>query len=186
MNGRRTRAGNTIAPAVEHGQPTPSAERAALAVLAERPHAYRFLRFRNVAINVWLGQPTAEAVAQLARLTDESARRNPRERISSIHLLDPRVGLPTADARSALTQLATRHRDHLACVGVVLSGDGFWASALRSALTGVILLVPSALPTRYVANVAELAEWLPEEHQKHSGVAVDRAELLACLHEARG
>jgi hypothetical protein len=154
-------------------------------LLALSPGEYAFYRFGNLAINVWTGQPTGPAVRRLSELTTESRRSCP-EGISSVHWIVQGVGLPTPEARAELRQLATRDGDHIACVGVVLNGQGFWASALRSALSGVLLVGPKALfPLRIYGTAEELADWLPVEHVRRTRTYLDRATLLGCIDEVR-
>lgn len=154
-------------------------------LLAASPGEYAFYRFGNLAINVWTAQPTGAAVRRLEELTVESRRSCP-EGISSVHWLVAGVGLPTQEARAELRQLATRHGDHIACVGVVLNGEGFWASALRSALSGILLVGPKAqFPLRLYGTAEELADWLPGEHVRRTKTFLDRAALLARIDEVR-
>jgi hypothetical protein len=154
-------------------------------LLAASPGEYAFYRFGNLAINVWTAQPTGPAVRRLTELTVESRRKCP-EGISSVHWIMQGVALPTPEARAELRQLATRHGDHIACVGVVLNGEGFWASAVRSALMGILLVGPkAAFPLRLYGSAEELAEWLPGEHVRRTHTYLDRATLLSRIDEVR-
>lgn len=157
-----------------------------LLLLGASPGAYAFYRFQNVAINVWTGQPTGEAVRCLAELTTLSRKTCPRG-VSSIHWVVQGVGLPTPEAREGLRSLVLRDGDHIACVGVVLRGDGFWASALRSAVSGILLVGPRApFPQRVYGSAEELAAWLPGEHVKRTKTPLDALTLLDRLKQAVG
>jgi hypothetical protein len=147
--------------------------------------SFAFYRYKNVAINVWLARPDVAGAQRLLDLTAESARRSPQARLSSVHLLDQRVGIPTSEARALFAQTLTRHRDHVACIAAVLAGEGFWVSALLGAITGVMALLPSPVPLRYFTHTRELAQWLPAEHLRLAGERVQEAELIACLSEAQ-
>lgn len=155
-----------------------------LVLLASVRGEYAFYRYGNLAINVWLAQPAGAAVQKLSDLTTDSRGSCPRG-ISSVHWLAEGVGVPTPEARAGLRALATRDGDHIACVGTVLNGTGFWASALRSALSGILLVGPKAqFPTRLYGTAEELAAWLPNEHARRTQSPLDAAVLIEQLHQA--
>lgn len=163
-----------------------SASKTDLLLLASAPAVYAFYRFDNVAINVWTGQPTGEAIGVLAELTTKSRKSCPRG-ISSVHWMVNGVGLPTPEAREGLRLLAHRDGDHIACVGVVLCGDGFWASALRSALSGILLVGPkSPFALRLYGTGEELAGWLPGEHVRRTQTPLEAPTLLEKMRQAVG
>jgi hypothetical protein len=104
-----------------------------------------------------------------------------------VHWIVQGVGLPTPEAREGLRELAHRDGDHIACVGVVLRGDGFWASALRSALSGILLVGPkSPFPLRLYGSGEELASWLPVEHVRRTQTPLDAATLIDRMRQAAG
>jgi predicted nucleic acid-binding Zn ribbon protein len=150
--------------------------------LATQAGVYGFYRWQNVAINVWSGQPTAEAVQVMTELTERSLSECPRG-IASIHWLDPGVGLPTPEARVRLGELARRYPKHVSCVGVLLQGSGFWASATRSALTGVMLLAPRTFALRFFGEVGELSAYIVQE-QALRGDRIDAESLMAAIDDA--
>jgi hypothetical protein len=157
-----------------------------LVSLASKPGEYAFFRHQNAAINVWLSTPTRSGVSVLHELTQASRRACP-EGISSIHWLERGSGVPTAGARAALAELSTQFAQHIAGVGVLLlSGDGFWASALRSALSGILQNLPNArFPLRFFGAPEELAEWLVPIHEHKTHTRLDPALLVQRVGEAR-
>jgi hypothetical protein len=154
-----------------------------LALLASERAAYAFYRWENVAINLWASQPNAPAVQTLAKLTERSAQECPNG-IASIHWIAQGAGLPTPEARAQLAEIAKRHDKHLLCVGILLRGDGFWASAVRSALTGIVLLAPRAYQMRFYAELTPLSRFVSEQVQQRTGEAHDASRLLATLEQA--
>jgi predicted nucleic acid-binding Zn ribbon protein len=154
-----------------------------LALLAREPGAYGFYRWRNIAINAWASQPTGAAVQVLARLTEKSLTECP-EGIASIHWIESGAGLPTAEARLSLGEIAKRYGQHLICVSVVLHGSGFWASALRSALTGVVLLAPRTYSLRFHADIPELTDFVLSELQQRCGRAPESERVRRAVEEA--
>jgi predicted nucleic acid-binding Zn ribbon protein len=161
-------------------RPARSAE---LARLAREPGAYSFYRWGNIAINAWASQPTGAAVAVLARLTEQSLSECP-EGIASVHWIESGAGLPTAEARAGLGDIAKRYERHLICVSVVLHGSGFWASALRSALTGIVMLAPRGYALRFHANVPELTSFVVAELLQRCGKAPESARVVSAVEEA--
>ena len=159
-----------------------------LALLAREPKCYAFYRWQNIAINVWATQPSAAAVDVLSELTERSLMECPGG-IASIHCIAQGAGLPLPDARARLGELARRYDKHLLCVGVLLQGDGFWASALRSALSGIVLLAPRGYTLRFYGDVQELSRFVAEQIQQRKGKAPDAARLGqtvdAALHDFR-
>ena len=139
-----------------------------LALMAYEPGAYAFYRWDDIAVNVWLSHPTGEAVRVLARLTEESSQCNPQG-LSSIHWIENAAGLPTPDARHELAEIVRHYEGHIICVAVLLRGSGFWASAVRSALTGVALLSPKRFPLRFFADLPGLSSFVEHEHQQRVG-----------------
>ena len=91
---------------------------------------FAFYLWQNVTIIVWQAQATGPAVARLTAASLPVAASH-AEGISSVHIIRQGVGMPTQEARLGLVESATQVGDRLACVGVVLLGAGFWASALR-------------------------------------------------------
>lgn len=104
--------------------------------------------------------------------------------ISSVHLIAEGAGLPAADAREGLVKLMNRHTDRLACVGIVVGGTGFWASAIRSFITGMRAVSSRAYELKLVGSIEELVVWLPTQHFKRSGIALDSGELTRALQTA--
>src|SRR5262245_16796261 len=99
-------------------------------LLGEGP-GYLFAGYRGIVVAVWTIQGTGELADALGRVTERYLERHPTG-ISSVHIIAKNPPLPTAEARTRLGALTERFAPHLAGVGSVLEGTGFWASALRS------------------------------------------------------
>jgi hypothetical protein len=65
--------------------------------------------------------------------------------------------------------------------GVVLLGSGFWASVLRSQSTAMRQRPDVDLPFRQYGSIEEVAAWLPGEHLKRTGVALDLRQLCRVI-----
>lgn len=151
-----------------------------LLLLASKKGEYGFYRWGPVAINVWASQPTPSAVQVMNELTERSLVECPGG-IASIHWLDEGVALPTAEARVSLSDIARRYEKHVLCVGVMLQGSGFWASATRSALTGIMLLAPRTFFLRFFSETPELVAYIVRELGQRKVGVVDAGQLIAVL-----
>jgi predicted nucleic acid-binding Zn ribbon protein len=154
-----------------------------LVSLAIEPGVFAFYRWNDIAINVWASQPTGDAVEVLAQLTERSVSECPNG-LASIHWLDQGVALPTAEARHGLAEIAKRYERHLMCVGVLLQGSGFWASATRSALTGIMLLAPRTFSLRFFGEAPELSALIVRERARRARTAVEPERLTRVVGEA--
>src|SRR5262249_3751639 len=134
-------------------------------------------------INLWASQPTPAAVQVLTELTERSLHECP-EGLCSIHWLDQSVGLPSTEVRVALGEVARRYQSHLICVGVVRQGSGFWASATRSALTGIMLLAPRTTPLRFFGDAPEVAAFVQRLRRERGSNAGDVEELMRAISDA--
>jgi len=151
--------------------------------LAAVPEQYGFYRWGNVAINVWNAPPSEASVACIADLTEQSSRTFP-EGISSVHWLTPDAGVPSRSARAGLRAISVQHDEHIKCVAAVLDGGGFWASAVRAALNGIVMTADVKFVPRLYGNLDGLLDWLPEAHHRATGVRVRGGALRTRILEA--
>ncbi|HEX6239256.1 MAG TPA: hypothetical protein VFZ61_00125, partial [Polyangiales bacterium] len=102
----------------------------------------------------------------------------------ALHVIHPGVGLPTSDVRVALVAAMKRYADVLGCMGIVLLGAGFWASAMQSALTGIRMLAPvGGSQLRISSSVTEIIAWLVAGHEKQTGERLSDPALLAAFEQ---
>ncbi|HKU43140.1 MAG TPA: hypothetical protein VJR89_33500 [Polyangiales bacterium] len=137
----------------------------------------------NISLTRWIGRGTASAVERVARVGDEVRTQYP-DGVSAVHLIAEGAGMPTPEAREGLVKLMNRKTDRLGCVGVVVGGSGFWASAIRSLITGMRAVSSRAYELKLAGNIDEIAAWLPEQHARRTGISVDPAELAQALRAA--
>jgi hypothetical protein len=180
---KKPRPDSSAAPSGAKTSPRASAKASELRLLAAEAGTYAFYRWQNVAINIWTSQPTAPAVQVLTELTELSLSECPGG-LASIHWLDQGVSLPTSEARVGLGELAKQYERHLICVAVLLSGSGFWASATRSALTGIMLLAPRSFSLRFFGDAFELCTFIARELARRGPSPVELERLLAVVEEA--
>ena len=154
-----------------------------LRVLDEEPGQFAFLGWKNLTIAVWTGLPDAAAIQRLALVGD--ARIREHGTLSDVHLVTGHIGLPDAETRATLVSESRRAAGHLAAVGVVLGGSGFWASAIRGFVTGVHVLLNAPFDFKIVGGLEELVEWLPAVHAQRTGVHVLPDDLRQLLRMAQ-
>jgi hypothetical protein len=136
-----------------------------------------------VMIAVWKGQATALRVERFKKAIELMAERTPGYR-SNVHVILEGAALPTAEARKLFVALMKHHRDALACVVIVVNGTGFWASALRGAMTGLRALAPTSSGFHVAATIDNVVNWLPAVHELSTGVKLDPEELGDVLRAA--
>jgi hypothetical protein len=151
----------------------------------EVPGVHRVTRWKNVVIVAWLGRPTAVATRELGTISGRILGVLGDQKLSYVHLIPLEVHLPDSETRAALHDITRDYGQYTACVGVIVRGSGFWASALRSLVTSVKVIAPRSVDIRIHADIAELLTWFPAEHAQRTGVTLEPADFVKTLSEAR-
>jgi len=108
------------------------------------------------------------------------------EGVSFIHVTHQDVGLPDAGARKVLARMMAEFAQVTVCVGVVLLGNGFWASAMQSLLTGMRLIAPPRRwQMRFPAHEAVIADWVARMHTQRTQRAINADHIAALIQEMR-
>lgn len=138
---------------------------------------------RGLIVFSWADDAAVETVQLLEQLCEKQSEGRTRC-VSALHVIHPDVGLPSSDVRVALVAAMKRYADVLGCMGIVLLGAGFWASAMQSALTGIRMLAPvGSSQMRIASSPAEIIPWLVAGHEKHVGERLSEAVLLAAFEQ---
>lgn len=137
----------------------------------------------NITLTRWVGRGTAPAVERVGRVGDEVRTQYPAG-TSAIHLIAEGAGMPTPEAREGLIKLMNRKTDRLGCVAVVVGGSGFWASAIRSLITGMRAVSSRAYELKLAGSIEEVVAWFPDQHAKRTGISIDAKELASALRAA--
>jgi hypothetical protein len=151
-----------------------------LIVFDAEPDCFAFCGYRNVTLSVWWLQATGPAVERMTTFARATMRNHP-EGMSNIHIIKEGAQLPDAAGRKGLMELMRYHERDIACAAVVVGGGGFWASALRGAVTGMWLAAATPIDMRLMGTYEEVASWLPSKHQARTGVQLDPAALIDTL-----
>lgn len=140
-------------------------------------------RCHNITIVVWWSQATGPAVERVAAVTRIVCAQHP-EGISNIHVIREGAALPTAEARSGFVRMMKEHASQLSNVAVVVGGEGFWASMMRSAITSMRFVSPRSFEMRLHGKTGEILNWLPSGHWQRTRVELSRFALSEILDEA--
>jgi hypothetical protein len=154
-----------------------------LILLDSEPERFSFWGWKNITVAVWWAQPDPAIVARFSRVTELRRQQHPTG-MSNVHLIKSKIALPDAETRQAMVELMRELGPSLAGSAVVVGGDGFWASTMRSVITGMRVLTPRSYEMRLHSSIAEVVEWLPAVHARGTGVTVERDALRAVLTRA--
>lgn len=154
-----------------------------LVVLESEPGHFLFGAYHNVAVCAWAAQATTTAVSRLGHVVGSISRTHP-EGMSMLHVVLEGAGVPEAETRDALVALATARAERVASVAVAVLGSGFWASAVRSFVTGVRIACPRGFELAIHATIGEAVAWLPSGHAHRTGVYLSTSGLTAMASSA--
>jgi hypothetical protein len=165
---------------------TAKTKTAVSATILERADGwYTIAAWGAVGIVHWLRQADGPAMRAVSTNFEVLVEAHPRG-VSFVHIVEEGAGLPDPDARRELSEMMSSFAGATVCVGVVLLGRGFWASAMQSLLTGLRLVAPPRPWTmRFATRTSELGTWLPAVHLQRTQQAVDANELEAVLEGVR-
>ncbi len=84
-------------------------------------------------------------------------------KVASLTLVRAGIGLPSAEARKAAADAMAEVESTTTCAAQVLLGDGFWASAQRSALLAIELIRPDETPRRTFRSLREAVVFIADK-----------------------
>jgi hypothetical protein len=148
------------------------------------PGRFRYSIWSNVSLSVWADQATLAAAQRVLAISKRIVKDYPEGHSSVVFILAG-APAPTPEAAAIFGKLYDPANSQIACMGVVLEGDGFWASVMRSTFTRLRMAAPGSLKLRVFESIDQLADWLPDEHAERTGVQLDRTQLRATLHAVR-
>lgn len=139
--------------------------------------------WHDTAIVVWATQATVPLITEFSRLAEVMMERHTRA--STVQILAPGSTIPTPDARVALNEVIARYADRLIGCAAIMEGSGFWASMMRSFLTGLQLFQRNGWKTKFCSTPTEAAQWLAVLHASELGVTIAPEQLIAAIVELR-
>jgi hypothetical protein len=154
-------------------------------VIDEEVGVYTLAMHKNVNIFVWVGGARGDITERYARIVAEQVPGNPNG-LSTVHVMTHLSAPPSVEARRGFAEVAKRFKESIVCASLVIEREGFWGSAMRSAVTGVQLLLQRAdYPVKVHASIEETVAWMPMHHLARSGVRLDPGELYLALKGTR-
>lgn len=157
----------------------------AIELVGESPGINRTWAWRNVMLVIWIDKPSPEVVDKLGPIAEEIQSRTRAQKLSHIHIAESSLSMPDAETREAFLNLAHKYASNTACVAAIVEGSGFWASAIRGFITGILVLAPRELNIRMHKQANELLAWFPEAHARLTGTPIDGQDLLQQINHAR-
>ena len=153
-------------------------------MLATVPGHYQICSLQNLTLVFWAAQANAAAAHNILLVTRKFVLQHP-EGFSCIHIVREGAAVPDAAARAGFVKMMDEFQQHMKCVGVVLDGAGFWASAVQGAITGMRMLAPRTFVIRIASSTDEIASWLAPESSRRTGIKVEPAHVSEAIHAAR-
>jgi hypothetical protein len=148
------------------------------------PRQFYAGHFRNVSIVVWVSGADGPAATRMRAVAQHLIAKYP-DGHSNVTIVLNGVAPPTEEARAAFAHIFDGRLSDLRCMAVVLEGEGFWASALRSTVTALRQGSSSSFALKLFSALEPVTEWLPSEHLARTGVALSASELRAALMSMR-
>jgi hypothetical protein len=148
-----------------------------------RAPALDVFAWKNVIIFTWRGDATAELLSRVGPVIE--ARFREVGLMSCINIVQKIFSLPNEEQRQAFKKISDKTVGKYACVVIVLEGTGFFFSAARGLITGLLVVTRQHYTVNIASNVDEVVQWLPEKHATATGVTIDSRELKEALSTAR-
>lgn len=138
--------------------------------------------YRLVHLVAYHDTPTAAGLRLSERYHRVLRDRFP-ERTAIMSWIAPGLKMPDREIRALGAELFKGVAREIRCAATVIVGEGFWASAARSVLTGIQLLSRSPCPNRAFAETDEAAAWIVGHLD--AGAEVDSGGLVRAMEELR-
>jgi hypothetical protein len=153
-------------------------------ILEESPGELWFGAWGPINAVIWAGRATVDKVTRVNRGLAVRYDALDHMRMSTVHVVLADVGPPDPDVRAAIIDMNEHWRDAVACGAVVIERVGLAGLALRSAITGIIMLAPKHYRVKVFDALEPCAPWVAEQHSRVTSVSVETARILQCLQHA--
>ncbi|MET0388958.1 MAG: hypothetical protein ABW321_23495 [Polyangiales bacterium] len=137
----------------------------------------------NVAIMVWHRPVTAPVLEALHALAAPRRAQYPSG-MSFVHLGQVQMSMMDSATRDVFVRVLRELNTYMAATAVVAKASGFWASTVRSVVTGILVLSRVSHETRFHEHAEELLDWLPAKHEQITGIKLDNEQLRRVLLKA--
>lgn len=147
-----------------------------------KTHDYALASLNEIAAIIWLRETTLEGIQSSNRLVAEVARHHPKG-IALLTVISEVAPMPSSEARRALADLMSAHL-RIRCSAVIMEGTGFRAAAVRSVVTGLMLLSHHEYPHR-MCDVDGAVKMYTDVMPGVTGRAWDPNKIRAAINELR-
>jgi hypothetical protein len=148
--------------------------------LTSAPNDVSLYWLENVAIMAWHTKVTAPVIEALHVESEPRRKRYPTG-MSFVHIGRVEYAMMDAATRDAFVRLGRELGTYTVATAIVAGASGFLASTLRSIATGILVMSNQHVELRFHAKAEEVAEWLPEKHERGTGVKLDPERLRRLL-----
>lgn len=151
--------------------------------VAMAPDALSLFWVENVGIFAWHKPMTAPVIEAVHAMSAARRARYPTG-MSFVHIgRAPFTGMDSA-TRDVFVRVLRELNRYVVATAIVAGSGGFWASAVRSIATGIMVLSRVSHEIRFHDRAEELLTWLPAKHEQATGIKLDIERLRAVLHRA--
>ncbi|WP_437637490.1 hypothetical protein [Sorangium sp. So ce854] len=130
----------------------------------------------RLQIAVWRGSGVDEAYMFYRDMKAGIARF--RSGLGHLAVIEPGTPLPPPEARKIIARVFNEHPGAVSAVSVACEGQGFFASAVRSVATGLMMLASTPVPFRLSGSVDDSVAFLAK-HLAGGGSPRDSALAYA-------
>lgn len=134
--------------------------------------------WHNVLITVWRRTATVERLRKVAPCQRDFMRRYPGG-FTLLSIVEPEGRDFSAESRAEAAKLGRETHAYIRGQAYVIEGRGFMAAAVRSIVSGTMLLTRFQAPQKVFDGVGEAGPWLVKLAQPHSAEPLAHAKLLA-------
>lgn len=153
-------------------------------LLAAKPGRFCTGYYRGVSLIYWHDQATKDAIESIRTLTRHMIQANP-EGHSNVAFVRDGVPAPEPELRDLFSHVFDGKITDVRCVAIVVEGGGFWASSLRTAITGISMAAENRPRISLHTTLEEAASWLAPAHSAATGTVIATSELRTALRDAR-
>lgn len=82
--------------------------------------------------------------------------------LATINIIHKRMSLPPTDLREYAKKKMAESPTGVRCHATALTERGFWASAMRAAMTGIYMVERTDFPRKVFAEIVEAIDWSGE------------------------
>jgi hypothetical protein len=137
--------------------------------ITHESHGCVLALYGDILLACWGTSTRTEHLQPLREASEEISRRY--RAASSLHVIAGKVQMPDRAAREGVGNLSKQFAANSVAACVAIIGQGFWASAMRSVITGYRWVggTSNEIRLHICGSVEDAAQWLAPVHSSASG-----------------